>query len=329
MRHSRIAFFVAYQENRPVGRVTAHMDEIFNDYHKTRQGFFGFFESVESAETAEKLMRSCENWIGSQGMNSLIGPFNFSTNHEVGFLIKGFDRPPMLMMPYTKKYYPELLYPLGYKKEKELLAFRLDKDTPIPDLFRLMADRIKKEVGDSVRLRNLDMKNLKSELRIILDIYNDAWSKNWGFVPMTDGEIDSMAWQLKLFAMTEFIYILFKEGEPAAFLLMLPDLNEGLIHIKSGKLFPTGILKLIFFRKYIRSGRVLLMGVKKKFRNQGLDILLYSRMIKDGFSKTSDQQRNVELSWILEDNKVMVNILKSLNADPYKKYLILKKTLTP
>ncbi|GJL77794.1 MAG: hypothetical protein NPINA01_07830 [Nitrospinaceae bacterium] len=327
MKHSEVAFFVAYQGDLPVGRVTAHRDDIYDKFYNTRQGFFGFYESVKEDEVAEQLMLSCEEWIRSKGIDSLMGPFNFSTNHEVGFLIKGFDRPPVIMMPYTKPYYPEQLNKLGYQKEKELLAFWIDKNTEKPELFTVMAKRIARELEDSYEIRTLNMAQLKSELKIILDIYNEAWNKNWGFVPMTEEEIDDMAKQLKYIAQPDYIYLLYKEGDPAAFLLGLPDINNVLMHIKSGKLFPTGIFKLLSFRKYIQTGRVLLMGVKSQFRNQGLDVLLYNRVIEDIFSKLPKQVKNAELSWILEDNQVMVNILKSMNSDPYKRYLIVKKNL--
>jgi hypothetical protein len=326
MNHSEVCFFVAYKDNRPVGRVTAHKDENYDNYYNTRQGFFGFYESIENDEVAEQLMLACEEWVKSKGMDSLMGPFNFSTNHEVGFLTKGFDKPPVIMMPYTKPYYPDQLFKLGYKKEKELLAFWVDRNTEKPELFTVMAKRIARELEGSYEIRTLDMANLKSELKIILDIYNEAWNKNWGFVPMTEAEIDDMASQLKHIAQPEYIYILNSEGEPAAFLLCLPDINNVLIQIKSGKLFPTGFFKLLSYRKHIQTGRILLMGVKSQFRNQGLDVLIYSRMIEDMFSKVPKQVNSAELSWILEDNQVMINILKSMNADPYKRYLILKKS---
>jgi len=327
MNHSEVCFFVAYKDNKPVGRVTAHRDDIYDNYYDTRQGFFGFYESIENGEVAEQLMLACENWIKTQGMDSLMGPFNFSTNHEVGFLTQGFDRPPVIMMPYTKAYYPEQLRQLGYKKEKELLAFWVDRNTETPEIFTVMAKRIARELEGSYEIRTLKMAELKPELKIILDIYNEAWNKNWGFVPMTEAEIDDMASQLKYFAQPEFIYILNKDDEPAAFLLGLPDINNALIHIKSGKLFPTGIFKLLSYRKYIQTGRILLMGVKSQFRNQGLDLLLYNRLIGDAMTKGPKQIKDLELSWILEDNHVMVNTLKSMNADPYKRYLILKKSI--
>ncbi len=329
MKHSEVGFFVAYQDNQPVGRVTAHRDDVYDDFYKIRQGFFGFYEAIEKDEVAGKLMHSCEEWIKSRGMASLIGPCNFTTNHEVGLLTQGFNNPPVIMMPYTKPYYPDQLYKLGYQKEKELLAFWVDRNTEVPELFTVMAKRVARELDGNFEIRTIDIGKLKSELKIILDIYNEAWNKNWGFVPMTEEEIDVMAQQLKHFAFPDFIYILYKDDEPTAFLLALPDINNALIQIKSGKLFPTGIFKLLAPQKYFKTGRVLLMGVKSAFRNQGLDFLLYHRMMEDIITKAPKQIQGMELSWILEDNLVIINILKTLNAELYKRYVILKKTLDP
>lgn len=325
MSHGEVAYFVAYEGNQPVGRVTAHKDEIYNLQYRTQQGFFGFYECVENAEAAGKLMEACELWTRAQGMNSLMGPFNFTTNHEIGFLILGFDQPPVIMMPYTKRYYPEQMAKLGYKKEKELIAYSLNRRNLLPEFFTNLANKVAKEYQDTVTIRNLRMNKLESELKILLDIYNSAWSKNWGFVPMTDEEIAEIARQMKFFVDPNFIYILYKDDKPAAFLLAFPDLNEILLKIKDGRLFPTGLYKLIFHRKKIKKGRVLLMGVRKEYRNQGLDILLYNKLLVDGLDKTSID--TLELSWILEDNKAMVSILKNLQAEPYKRYLIVKKLL--
>ncbi len=324
MRHSEVAFFVAYENGRPVGRVTAHIDHIFDEYYKLKQGFFGFFESIDSKDVAQGLMDASEQWIRAKGISSIMGPFNFSTNHEIGFLIKGFDQPPVIMMPYTQPYYPDLFYKMGYQKEKELIAYFLNDVKTIPESFTKLANRLTKRFGESVKIRNLDVKNFKSELNIILDIYNDAWLKNWGFVPMTDYEIDAIASQLRLFADTNFIYLLYKEDEPAAFLLALPDINQALIHVKNGKLFPTGVFKYLSAKRNIETGRILLMGVKSKYRKLGLDVLLYHQIFKDGLSQST--YSNIEMSWILEDNTNMINILDNLQAQPYKRYVIVKKS---
>lgn len=325
MLHSKIAYFVAYKGSNPAGRVTSHIDYGYNSYYNTRQGFFGFFESIESLEVAEKLMHSAENWIKSSGIDSIIGPFNFSTNHEIGFLIKGFEMPPVMMMPYTKKYYPALFYNLGYQKEKELIAYWLGDVTGVPGIVAKSAEKIHKKFGDSIKIRNIDMKNLNSDLSIVLDIYNEAWSKNWGFVPMTDEEITEMVKELKFIANPDVTFILYKSGQPAAFLIALPDINQVLMKIKKGKLFPSGMFKLLFLRKKIDTIRVNLMGVKNKYRKLGLDFLVINRVFKDGLKKT--HYRNVEMSWILEDNTLMNRIFKRLSANPYKRYIVMKKKL--
>lgn len=325
MLHSSVAYFVAYQGNRPVGRVTSHIDKIYNSYYNTRQGFFGFFESIENLETAEKLLSAAENWIKERGINSILGPFNFSTNHEVGFLTKGFERPPFIMMPYTKKFYPEMLYKLGYHKEKELIAYWLSNVTDVPEIVAKSSKKISEKFSDSVEIRNLDVKRLDSELNLVLDIYNEAWSKNWGFVPMTDKEISETAQELKFIANPDITFILYKDRKPAAVLIGLPDINQVLIKIKDGKLLPSGIFKLLFLRKNINHMRVTIMGVKGEYRKQGLDFLLINQVFREGLNKTP--YRSVEMSWILEDNILMNRIFKRLNAEPYKKYVILKKRL--
>lgn len=321
MLHSKVVYFVAYEGKRPAGRVTAHIDEIYNSYYNTRQGFFGFFESIESLEAAEKLMSSAENWLKSNGIYSIMGPFNFSTNHEVGFLTKGFERPPVIMMPYTKKYYPDLLYKLGYQKEKELIAYWLGNGTKIPEIVRKSAEKLTKRFGDSVEIRNTKMKNLRADLGITFDIYNDAWSKNWGFVPITNREIDEVALGLRLVADPGTTCLLYKNGEPAAFMIAVPDINEVLINIKEGRLFPTGVFRLLLFRKYIQNVRVILMGVKGKYRRLGLDFLMYYKYLYESSCN------GIEMSWILEDNVMMNSVFERLNADPYKRYVILKKML--
>ncbi|MFQ5559758.1 MAG: hypothetical protein ACE5FU_04115, partial [Nitrospinota bacterium] len=256
MQHSSVAYFVAYEGPSPVGRVTAHIDAEYNKYYKTRQGFFGFYESIESPSVATTLLAAAENWILEQGIDSITGPCNFTTNHEVGFLTEGFNRPPMLLMPYTKSYYPDLFYSLGYKKEKELLAYWLGDVPRTPKNVTESARKISEKLKGTIDIRHIDMKNLKSELKIVLDIYNEAWSKNWGFVPMTDAEISETASELKLFVNPNLTFILYKDRTPAAVLLALPDIHQVLMKIRDGKLLPFGIFKLLFERKNISRMRV-------------------------------------------------------------------------
>ncbi len=329
MLHGRVAYFVAYRQNRPVGRVTAHTDRIHDAFYRTRQGFFGFFESENNPVIAEKLMESVENWLAGHGVESILGPFNFSTNHEVGFLAKGFDRPPVMMMPYTKPYYPGLVLPLGYQREKTLFAYWMENVKQVPSIIAKAASRLEREYANDVAIRHIDKKNLRTDLQVILDIYNEAWCNNWGFVPMTPEEIDQMTDELKFIANPAITFILSFREEPAAILIALPDFNELLMTVKDGRLLPTGFFKLLFRRNRIRTVRLILMGVRNKYQKLGLDILLYNQLFRDGFQEGSKKTtyRNIEMSWVLEDNVMLTGILRRVNIDPYKEYLVLKKEM--
>jgi len=322
--HAEVAFFVAYRDENPVGRVTAHIDHNYNERYDTIQGFFGFFECEERTETAELLMDTAEKWVKEKKCDSIIGPMNFSTNNEVGFLQDGFDRPPVIMMTYTKKYYLEIFENMSYKMEKVLNAYWFGDVQKTPEIITGYAEKLKKKYGEKITMRNIDLKNLKSEIDIVLDIFNEAWSDNWGFVPMTEGEIKNMADELKMVADSKLTFIMYKDDEPVAFLIGLPDLYEVLGKIKDGRILPVGVFKLLFGRKNIKTVRVLLMGVRKKYRKLGLDFLMYQSVFEDGYE---EGYRNVEMSWILDDNKNMNSTLQKIGADLYKKYVIYKKEI--
>lgn len=324
--HAQGAYFVAYGGEKAVGRITAHTDENYDKYHNCKQGFFGFYESENSAEVCRELCSSAEKWLLARGVRNILGPMNFSTNHETpGFMVKGFDTPPILMMPYTKKYYPDLFKALGYTKAQLLIAYDLHDVKKVPDVVSDYYKKFTEKYGDEVTIRHLDMKNLNADVRIILDIFNEAWCNNWGYVPMTDKEIDQMASELKLIVNPAVTYLLFKNGEPAAFQLAMPNINEILIKIKDGRLTPAALYKLLFWRNRIHYIRVLLMGIRPKFRRLGLDFIMYYHIFNDGLQKT--QYRSVEMSWLLESNTMINAVMKRLDADPYKEYLIVSKEL--
>ncbi len=325
--HAEIAFYVAYREKQPVGRITAHIDHNYNTYHKINQGFFGFYEAIEDQEVCNLLLAEAEKWCRSKGVVSIIGPMNFSTNHESpGFLIKGFDTPPVLMMTHTKPYYAKQVTAAGYSKEKLLIAYYLKDVKKVPDIVAEHYTKIMAKHGADIEIRRIDMKNLKNEVRIILNIFNQAWCNNWGYVPMTEKEINQMAAELKLIAVPDIIYIVYKSGEPVAFQLAFPDINMVLHKIKDGRLSIAAIWKLLFGRKIINTLRVPLMGVLPKYRRLGLDFLMYNDIFLDGLKMMG--QGNVEMSWILEDNRMMNAALLKLGSDPYKEYLIVSKALS-
>lgn len=325
VQENRIAFFLAYEDNRPVGRVTAHIDERHNRHYRTRHAFFGFYESIDNLSVAEKLMQSAENWAKTNHMASLSGPYNFNTKQELGFLIEGSEEPNFLMMTYTKGYYVDLLNRIGYRKEKGLVSYRIDNTLEMPDLVARTAKRLLDKYGPTVQIQILDRRNLRAEHPFILEVYNDAWSDNWGFIPMTERELAHIIREVKFFADPGFIYKLYKDGDPAAFMLNLPNINDVLIRIHDGRLLPTGFLKILRYRNYIRSAVITIMGVKKKYRKLGFELLLYYRLFQD--HRKDPLVQAIETTWILEDNVPMIKSLEYLNARPTKRYVILRKDL--
>jgi len=323
LHHCEVAYFVAYDKGRPVGRVTAHEDQGHNRHYRTRQGFFGFFECVPELAVARALMHRAGAWAKDRGLDSLIGPMNFSTKHEIGFLTEGFEHRPVFLMPYTKPYYPGYLGALGYAPVKQLVSYRIDLQTPIPATLSRVARRAVAKHGDSIFLRTIDMKHLRRELDIILDIYNDAWDGNWGFIPLTPAEIDDMAALFARFAEPSFVYLLFKDDRPAAFFFPLPDINEVLGRIADGRLLPLGWLELLRWRHRVTTGSVILMGVKSAYRNQGLDLILYQRLAED--ARRQGRYQSLETTWILSDNHPMTSAMDFLNASLHNRYVVLEK----
>jgi hypothetical protein len=322
---AKVEFFVAYQNHVPVGRITAHSDLKYSRTHGDREGFFGFYEAMDDLGVCQALVDRAEKFVREQGHRHILGPFNFSTNHEIGFLKEGFDLPPVVMTTYTKPYYLDHFTRLGYHQEKILYAWWLENVETVPPVALHTFEKVSQKYGDRLLIRNLNFKKLPDDLKIVIDIFNDAWKENWGFNPLSDKELKKMAEELKLIADPRITYLLYKDGEPAACLLGIPDINEVLSTNRSGRLFPTGIFKLLFGRKKIRTVRVVIMGVKQKFRRLGLDMVMIYHVFNDGLKKTN--YRNTEMSWILEDNQPMNSALERLGAKLYKKHVIFGKTL--
>lgn len=321
-QHSEAEFFLARQNGEVVGRIAAILNNNHNRYHNEKTGFFGFFESVNDLQVTRELMNTAQSWVKAKGMSTLRGPMNFSTNESCGLLIEGFDSSPVLMMPYNPEYYINLMEASGLTKIKELYAYYFDRDLPIPERFAALAKRTHRD--KSIHFRTLNLKHVWNEVEHIRNIYNEAWSKNWGFVPMTVAEFNYMAKELKPIADSDIIYIAEINGEPAGFSLALPDYNQILKHV-NGRLFPFGIFKLLWEKKNITRIRVLTLGVKHKYQNKrGLAPTFYyetyTRGKKKGYSLG-------EFSWILEDNVLMNRALEGLGAKLYKKYAIYEKRI--
>ncbi len=321
-KHSEGEYFIAWRDGQPVGRIAAIINENHNSFHEEKVVFFGFFESINDENVAHSLLATVEKWGKEKGMTILRGPMNPSTNDSCGFLLEGFNSPPVVMMTYNPRYYLDLMESYGLKKAKDLLAYFMDSSVPIPEKVKHIAELIRKR--NNIRIRSANLKKWEQELRLVKQIYNDAWSKNWGFVPFTDEEIDHIAHELKPIIVPELAIVAEIDGEPAGFSLSIPDYNQALIHVKDGRLFPTGLAKLLWYKRKIDMIRVIIMGVRHKYRNLGIDAVFYyetyTRGINMGYYKG-------EFSWILEDNAPMNHTLEKLGSWVYKKYRIYEKAI--
>lgn len=326
-KHARIRCWNAYRGPEHVGRIAAIVDDRHNEFHKEKTGFWGFFECVEDAAVAKKLFSVAEAWLKEQGMKVARGPANPSLNHECGLVINAFERAPYVMMTHNPAYYVRLVEGEGYGKVKDLYAFDMTPKDFDPRVTRI-AERVKSR--GKVEIRPINMKRFHEEVQLIRDIYNSAWEKNWGFVPMDDAEFKHMAKSLKDVIWPEFCQLGFVNGKPVGFSLSLPDINQVLKTIPSGKLLPFGIFKLLSGlrpkAKKIRRVRVITLGVAPEWRSSGLASVFYVEAYRQaeklGLFEPS------EMSWILEDNKDMTSAIEAFAGRPaYKTFRLYDKTL--
>ncbi len=317
-QHAEMEMFLAYRDGEPVGRIAGITNENHNKFQEDNVGFFGFFESIDDPEVTAVLFDKVKEWLRRKGKDGIMGPFNPSTNDEVGLLIEGFDSPPYVMMCHNPAYYQKLLEDCGLKKAKDLYAWYLDiRNYKIPE--RLLNIAQKSLARYNITLRNLKIKDLQSELKLVLEVYNNAWSKNWGFVPMTTEEILHAANDLKQIADEEFLLLAEKDGKPVGFSVTLPNINEILINIRNGKLFPTGLFKLLTGMKKIRNVRVVMLGVVKDLQKAGLGSIFYVETLRRAMERGLD---GGEMSWILEDNYPMNSAIEMFGSKCHKTYRI-------
>ncbi len=321
-QHADVEYFLAWRGDEVVGRIAATVNHRHNEFHAEKTGFFGFFECIDDAGVARALLEAAEAWLRARGMERVLGPMSFSTNEEsgLGMLVDGFDRPPVVMTAHSPRYYPALVEAAGYVKAKDLLAYWMDDPDPPERLVRGVA-RIQRQ--EQIHVRSLEMKDFAGEVARIKAIYNSAWERNWGFVPMTDAEFDYLARQLKPVVNPKLCALAEVRGEPVAFALALPDFNQALKHV-NGRLFPFGIFKILWHQRKIHRIRVLTLGIVPGYRKKGIDAMLYLHIFREGVRAGFDQ---AECSWILEDNWDMRRGLERMGARVYKTYRIYEKTL--
>ncbi len=327
-RHARAAFFLAYRNAVPVGRITAQIDQLHLARHDDATGHFGFIEALDNKEIFSGLLSAAENWLRQQGMKRVIGPVSFSLWDQPGLLVEGFDTPPYVMMAHARPYFAGHIEANDYRKAEDLIAYRYGPQAPTDALKSLLSRSLRR--GD-VTLRNIrmDKKHFDEEVAMLLDIINDAWSDNWGFVHMTRAEIDDLAGVLKLLLKPGDVAIAEYQGKPAAFAAIFPNLNEA-IRDMNGRLLPFNWVKLLWRMKVSRprTARMPMMGVRKSFQSTPIGAALALSVIQSvrDFNIAHGVQDS-ELSWILERNDRVRHVIEMVGGQPYKRYRIYEKPL--
>ncbi|MCC6897620.1 MAG: hypothetical protein IT377_01530 [Polyangiaceae bacterium] len=324
--HAEATTCTAYKNGWCVGRISAQVDRAHLERYKDDVGFFGFLDTVDDPEVAKALLDAAAKWLARRGMKQMRGPMSLNINEEIGCLIDGFDTPPMILMPHHRAYQGALIEQAGLEKIKDLYAWRYTVGDVPKRAEKAMADV---DAMPEVKLRHVDKGHVERDVRIIMDVFNDAWSDNWGFVPLTETELTKMASELKPILIPELTYIADIDGEPAAVALALPNINE-LIGDLHGKLFPLGLPKLLYRLKVKgpKSARLIILGIRKKYRGVkkygALSICLYAKMHR---SAEKIGVRWGELSWTLEDNAAVNVGIKFMGGEIYKKYRLYQRDL--
>jgi hypothetical protein len=321
-QHAEAKFWLARQDGRDVGRISAQIDRLVKD---PEVGHFGMIAAEDRPEVFAALFAAAEGWLRERGKKRVLGPFNLSINEETGLLVDGFDTPPMLLMGHDARYTGPRIEALGYVKAKDVIAYIRDTESELPSTVQRF---IARRLPGTMKVRNLDTRRYKEEFDTVTEIFNDAWSQNWGFIPFTEAEIAHMAKSLKPLIDPKCVVIVELNGRAIGFGIALPNLNELIADFK-GKLIPFNWLKLLWrMKRGARTARVPLMGVRRSF-NGGLIGGLAPLLIIDSIRKALRDKgvRQVEMSWILENNRPMRHMIEQLGGVAYKTYRVYEKPL--
>lgn len=323
--HAKWQAWVIRRGDRLVGRISAQIDELFNETHDSAIGYFGLIEADDDPEIFALLFDTAESWLRERGMKQIRGPFNLSINEECGLLVEGFDTPPFIMMGHARNYYQSRIEAAGYTKAKDLLAYAGNPDIELSPVVQ----RLLRGSGKHVTVRKFRRKQLKEELEILRDIFNDSWSGNWGFTPFTAAEFKDVGELITMLIDDDYIQIAEIDGRPVAMFVAVPDINQAAQDLR-GRLLPFGWLKLLWRMKvrYPTRARSMLMGVRKEYQSKRLGPVLALMVIDQ--ARQALVRRNideVEMSWILEDNEGMKSISDQLGAVVTKRYRIFEKSL--
>jgi hypothetical protein len=325
--HAEACYFLARRGGEVVGRISAHIDRNLNQFQGNEWGLFGFFESVDDREVAAALLGAAELWLRERGRDRMVGPMDFTTNDECGILVEGYDREPMILQPWHHPYYPELLERYGLAKSMDLYMWELRLDQ-VEDkggfhpLIHQMSEKVRTEHG--VTIRRMRKRDLEAEVERFLEVYNAAWERNWGFVPLTDEEVRHYAKHLKPILDERWAMIAERDGEVLGAALSLPDVNICLAHM-NGRLLPLGWAKFLYYRRKIDRLRVFALGVKPEYQHLGIAAAFYVEHLNQA------DRRAIwwgEMGWILETNEPMNRAMEGMGGHIVKRYRLYEKTLS-
>lgn len=322
-RNAERALFIAERDGKPVARVAAIDNGYHNDYHGDRVGFFGFFESQDDPGAVQAVMRAAEDWLAGRGKLSVRGPVNPSMHNELGVLVDGYDTEPAIMTPWNPPYYGRILESSGYRKVRDLFGFDLPAgEEDVPERLSRTADRFRQRTG--LTFRTWEANALEEEARKVFKLYCEAWDGSWGFVPPTWDEFWHMAKDLKSVLHPDFAFVAEKDGEAVGFIMIARDINRVLTHIPSGRLWPWNIARLLVHLPKVRRGRIVLLGLKREYRNRGLFLLFAAEIARR--ARAIDAE-GAEASWILEENEALLKPLRSMGLTPKKRWRIYEKAI--
>lgn len=317
--HGSAMFYVAYRNGEPVGRIAAIDNRLHTETYNDGVGFFGFFECEDDIDAARALFDRAAAWCSDRGHTRIRGPYNYSINDEnPGMLFEGFNGPPLILMSHNPAYYPRLVEGAGLAKVKDMYAYLVTRATMAGDRFQRVMRAVRRRAPKlDMREVRLDGKGFRRDIETMLDIFNQAWAQNWGFLTVTPPEVDAIAEDLKPIVDQKLTAIAEIDGQAVGMMVCVPNVNEILLKIRNGRLFPTGWYKLLTGLKDIRGFRTMLMGVVPEYRGRGIDALLIDKIMQDGWVKG---YQYCELSWVLEDNEPMTSLAGKAGGELYRKY---------
>ena len=320
--HSGAEYFLAVSDNKIVGRIASIRNNVHNRIYKERTGFFGLFESVDNYEVAELLFDKVKEIHKLSGFDKISGPTNLTTNDSCGMLVSGFDSPPVIMMPYNKEYYNDFLVRYGFTKETDLYSYYIGDEILTSPSFEKLANRISKNLtACGITFRKINYRMLDHDIIQMRQVYNESNKSNWGFIPLTENEFSKTAHQFRQFVPDNLILLVEKDEHQIGFAVALPDLNQVFSHIRSGRMFPFGFVKYLYYKRKISNSRILILGILDEYRNRGIDIVLYKK-IQENLAVNNIYHG--EASYVMENNLKMNSIMEKIGGIKIKSYRIYK-----